>query len=96
MNLNPKICIIVHKSITKCIAPLRNGIFQHSALILQVRNAATCLWAWKHYLTYKLVWKSMNSAHKICIMAHKAIYLNSWCRYTVEFCYFAPKAYVDF
>jgi hypothetical protein len=31
------------------------------------------LWAWKHYSTYILVWISMNSNRKICIIARRAI-----------------------
>ena len=31
------------------------------------------LWAWKHYSTYKLVWKSMNSNREIFIITYRVI-----------------------
>ncbi len=77
MNLNCEICIIAHKVIIERVALLYSGIVLFRAQGLRGANGdfglLHGLWAWKHYFTYKLVWKSMNSNRKICITAHKAI-----------------------
>ena len=78
MNSNRKICIIVHRTITERVALLYNRtLLFHAQGLNRGQNGDFGLlhssWAWKHYSTYILVWKSMKSNREICIIAHRAI-----------------------
>src|SRR2546425_785166 len=44
----------------------------------------------EHYSTYKLVWESMNSTRKICIIDHKAV-IGCVAMLYNEFCYSTPQ-----
>ena len=78
MNSNRKICIIVHRTITERVALLYNRtlLFRAQGLNRGQNGDFGLLhssWAWEHYSTYILVWKSMKSNREICIIAHRAI-----------------------
>ena len=64
MNPNCEICIITHKAIIEHVALLYGGIVLFRAQASRGANGdfglLHGLWAWKHYSTYKLLWKSMN------------------------------------
>ena len=75
-EFNRKICIIVHRAIIECVALLYNELCYSTPKDLRTKwrfRPSTWPVAWKHYPTYKLVWKSMNSSRGICILASKVI-----------------------
>ena len=77
MYSNQEICIIAYKAITERIALLYSGILIFCAQSLCIGAMAIRLATWlagtEHYSTCKLVWESMYSNRKICMIAHRAI-----------------------
>ena len=73
MDSNHEICIVVHRAILECIAPLFCYIPRSTTWHDGDFSLLHDLGAWKHYSTYKLVCELMNSTRKIYIIAHKVI-----------------------